>query len=266
MTQVNSLDSRVPRSLDRIPREIVIPDDAVCVFVSGSLVAGWGHASSDVDLYVVTSTPAPMTPTASFELGLTEQPIPVVAAFGPDGMRYDVEYWTTTQVDELLTAVDRRDDRNHALAMPVTRDDIDCFFRLDIGVAITGEEWLRAAKERLGRSALPVILAGQEFHEADGFVEDALGLVEVGDQESAVLAARAALDHAVDGYLFAHRSFSPGVKWRYRKLAGLPAGALSAEAYWRLATMRELDPADVRPWVERVAELCQSLMMEVDFS
>jgi hypothetical protein len=260
------LDARVPRKLGQIPGEIAIPDDAACVFASGSLVAGWGHATSDVDLYVVTAAPAPVTPTATFKLGLSSRPLPVVAAFGPDGMRYDIEYWTTGQVDELLSAVQDAGDRDHAAVVQPGRADIDWFFRLSIGVAIAGEEWLREAQRKLADSALAVILAGQEFEKADGFVDDALGLSEVGDQESAVLAARAALGHAVDGYLFALGSFCPGVKWRYRKVIALPASALPAEKYWRLETMRDLDPDNVRPWVEQVAETCQELMMEVDFS
>lgn len=260
------LDPRVPRSLDQLPDGIAVPADAVCVFVSGSLVAGWGHAASDVDLYVVTREPVPMTSTAVLDLALTSQPVLAVAVFGPDGMRYDIEYWTLAQAEELLTAIEARDDRGRAFATALSYHDIDWFFRLSIGVALTGDEWLRSAQRRIAMSALPVILASQEFSQADGFTEDALGLAEAGDQESAVLAAHSALGHAVDGYLFARGSFSPGVKWRYRKLAALPSSALSLEEYWQLELMRDLDPHDVKPWIARVVEACQALMLEVDFS
>jgi hypothetical protein len=70
----------------------------------------------------------------------------------------------------------------------------------------------------------------------------------------------------VDGYLYARGSFSPGVKWRYRKLAMLPDSPLPLQAYWSLETMQGLDPDDVRPWVEEVTSVCQSLILEVDFS
>jgi hypothetical protein len=36
--------------------------------------------------------------------------------------------------------------------------------------------------------------------------------------------------------------------------------------YWRLETMRDLDPDDPAPWVEQVAETCQALILEVDFA
>jgi hypothetical protein len=265
---LDGLDPRVPRSLDQIPGDIPIPDDTVCVFASGSLVAGWGHTASDVDLYVVTAAPPEITPTLYMDLGLSKQPLPVVTAFGPDGVPYDVEYWTTAQAGELLDAVRSADGHGpgHPLSIRISYQDVDWFFRLSIGVALTGSDWLSAAKRRLMDSGLPLLLASREFYEADGFIEDALGLVEVGDGHSAVLAAHRALGHVVDGYLYARGSFSPGVKWRYRKLAMLPDSPLPLQAYWSLETMQGLDPDDVRPWVEEVTSVCQSLILEVDFS
>jgi hypothetical protein len=260
------LDPRVPSTLNQIPVKIEIPEDTVCVFVSGSLVAGWGHMTSDVDLYVVTTTPAAIIPTTTTNLSLSVQPLPVVIEYAPRGVRYDIEYWTVAQVDELLAAVNDPGDKDYRVMARPGYDDIDCFYRLSIGVALTGDAWLRAAKERLGKSALPAILARVEFDEADNFVDDAVGLLQAGDQQSALLAARMALGHAVDGYLFGRGSLSPAAKWRYRKLAELPGAALTPEIFWSLETMRDLDPNNVRPWVERVLGTCQSLMMEVDFS
>jgi hypothetical protein len=260
------LDPRVPSTLDEIPAKIEIPEDTVSVFVSGSLVAGWGHMTSDVDLYVITTAPADIIPTTTTNLCLSARPLPVVIEYGPGGMRYDVEYWTVAQVDDLLAAV--RDPGNkdyRAMARP-GYEDIDCFYRLSIGMALTGDEWLSAAKEHLAESVLPEFLAYLEFDEADNFIEDASGLLRAGDQQSALLAARMALGHAVDGYLFRRGSLSPAAKWRYRKLAELPDGALSLDVFWRLETMRDLDPNDVHPWVTEVLRTCQSLMMEVDFS
>jgi hypothetical protein len=260
------LDPRVPSSLNQIPVKIEIPEDTVCVFASGSLVVGWGHATSDVDLYVVTTAPATITPTTTNELGLCARPLQVIIEYGPDGVRYDIEYWTVAQVDELLAAVEDPGGTDHpAMARP-GYDDIDCFYRLSVGVAFTGDTWLRAAKERLGASALSELLARQEFNEADSLIEDAVGLLQTGDQQSAMLAARMALDHTVDGYLFGRGSLSPAAKWRYRKLAELPGPALTPDVFWRLETMRDLDPNNVGPWVEEVLRTCQSLMMEVDFS
>jgi hypothetical protein len=246
--------------------KIEIPEDTVCVFVSGSLVAGWGHTTSDVDLYVVTTTPAVITPTTTTGLSLSAQPLPVVIQYAPGGMRYDIEYWTMAQVDELFGAVRGPGDGDDQAVGRPGYDDIDCFYRISIGVALTGGAWLRAAKERLSKSVLPAILARLEFDEADNFVDDAVGLLQAGDQHSALLAARMALGHAVDGYLYGRGSLSPAAKWRYRKLAALPDPALAPDIFWRLETMRDLDPDDVRPWVEEVLRTCQFLMMEVDFS
>src|SRR5205807_1773478 len=87
-------DPRIPATLAGLPPQIGIPASAVCVFVSGSLVAGWGHGTSDVDLYVVSTEPAQVAAAAELELGLSGQAVPVVSATGPGGLRYDVEHWT----------------------------------------------------------------------------------------------------------------------------------------------------------------------------
>jgi hypothetical protein len=259
-----SEDARVPRSLRDLPEAIVLPGNAVCVFVSGSLVAGWGHAASDVDLYIVTDLPVTVEPTALLDLKLSPAAIPIVTAY-ESGQRYDVEYWTTGQVGTMLDAVTPAGDltSRHPRLSP---GDVDCFYRISVGVALTGAPWLRRAQERLAASALPRFLAADEFGAVDSYVEDAVGLIEVGDRESAVLAARRAFGHAVDGYLAARGSLSPKEKWRYRKLTELPDGPLGPDEYWSLETMRDLDPEDPRPWIMRVIEVCNSLIMEVDFS
>ncbi|HEX6521144.1 MAG TPA: hypothetical protein VF070_14230 [Streptosporangiaceae bacterium] len=264
-------DPRLPTALDKLPPGIDVPASAVCVFVSGSLVAGWGHATSDVDLYVVSAEPARVAAAAELELGLSAQAVPVVTAMGNDGLRYDVEYWTTRQVDELFEAIPamdtvKADGGGHALGGRIAYTDRDWFFRLSIATALLGHDWLRAAKQRLADSSLPQLLAAYEFYEADGYIDDALGLLAAGDRESAVLAARQALGHAVDGVLFARGSLAPNVKWRYRKLASLPGPPLAPAVYWRLETARDLDISDPRPWVEEIVQVCQSLMLEVDFS
>jgi hypothetical protein len=258
--------SDVPGSLDELPADVPVPADAVCVFVSGSLVAGWGHTHSDVDLYVVSETPAPVTPTALLELRLSTTPLPVLTIHEDSGRRWDVEYWTIAQIDELLAAVAERDEGPTATVGRLGYADVDCFYRLSIGVALSGADWLAEAKRRVAGSALSRLLAAREFDEADGFIEDAAGLVDVGDGHSAVLAAHRALGHAVDGYLASQGSLSPSPKWRYRKLAELAGSALEPAVYWRLETMRDLDPDDPAPWVEQVAETCQALILEVDFA
>ena len=255
-------DARIPRSLTDLPEAIVVPRNAVCVFVSGSLVAGWGHAASDVDLYVVTDLPVSIEATALLDLNLSPDLIPIVTMYGRGSQRYDIEYWTTQQVQTMLDAVARGVDSPPRLSPA----DVDCFYRIDVGMAISGAAWLRGAQDQLAGSALPLLLANREFGAADSYVEDAVGLLEVGDRESAVLAARQALGHAVDGYLAARGSFSPKEKWRYRKVKELPKSPLSPDEYWALETMRDLDPADPHAWVMRVLGVCHSLVTEVDFT
>ncbi len=253
----------VPTGLADLPAAVRVPPDALCVYVSGSIVAGWGHANSDVDLYVVTREPAEVAATARLELPLLGTTLPVAVA--RTDRVWDAEYWTEAQVNTLIDAVSTGDETSYQAGARLGYAEVDCFYRLSIGVPLVGKEWLADVQHRIATSALGRVLASREFAEVDGLVDDALGMLETGDRHSAVLAAGMALGHAVDGYLFARGSLAPNRKWRYRKLAALPDSRLSADEFWRLVSMRELDDENPRPWVEQVAEVCQLLIMEVDF-
>jgi hypothetical protein len=254
----------VPTSTAEIPPDVPVPPDAVCVFLSGSLVAGWAHANSDVDLYVVAGA-AVAAGTYRLPLRLVEGTITQLTTYGPDGRRWDVEYWTAGLVDDLLAAVAVQTESLVA-GDRLGYADIDCFYRMSIGRPLLGTDWLSRTQHRIAASALGRILATREFFETDGFVDDALGMLVSGDGPSAVLAAQAALGHAVDGYLYARGSLAPSPKWRYRKLAELPDPLLTAAEYWHLTTMADLDRRDPAGWVESVARTCEKLVMEVDFA
>jgi hypothetical protein len=260
-------DPALPRSVDEVPAAVALPADPVCLFLSGSLVTGWSHANSDIDLYVVTDAPVPVrAPTALRSLGLYPEPVPVAACHDDAGRRWDVEYWPVPMVDRLLEAVARRDDGWLRIGDRMTRTDVDCYYRLSVGVALTGGPWLAAVQRRIADSALPTVLASREFALADGSIEDAAGLLASGDPHSAALAARLALGHAVDGFLAGRGSYAPSTKWRYRKLQALADPVLGAADYWSLEAMRGADPDQPGLWVELVLETCQKLIMEVDFS
>jgi hypothetical protein len=169
-------DPRIPVSLDQLPDGVRMPYGAHCVFVSGSLVAGWGHASSDVDIYVVTEQAADLSSMADLDIGVTDARVPIAVTYDPNGVRYDVEYWTTAHVDALLDAVAWHDPDRPSGGPALTTAAVDCYHRISIGRALSGRAWLAGVKQRLAGSALRQLLAAHHFGEADGSLDDALGL------------------------------------------------------------------------------------------
>lgn len=248
---------------DAIRRHRAIPADTASVFVSGSLVVDWGHATSDVDIYVIADAEPPVEPEIVFTTTLDPAGVPCVVEF-VEGRRWDVEYWRPVQVDQLLERVSAADlPRADSILNPT---EADFLYRLSIGVAVQGQEWLEGRQERVRASRIRTIFAAAAFEDADGYVDDASGMLQSGDLESGVLAARAAFGAAVDGALYAEGQLARNPKWRARKVRRAAAAFLPWELYWETETMRDFDAADPGAWITSTLELCQRLMMEVDVS
>ncbi|GAA3690731.1 hypothetical protein GCM10022267_91370 [Lentzea roselyniae] len=176
----------------------LLPADVRCVFVSGSLVKGWGNAASDLDVYVISDAPWTGRHIETVSVRLESSTVPV-DAFYVDGFRWDVEYWELRQIDQLLHSVSWSEYDGGSLTMhPLSRHEIDVLEQLTYAQALLGEEWLAERKSELAQSALRTHLIGQRLNLADVYVEDATGQLQAEDYECAALSARLAFGHAVD--------------------------------------------------------------------
>jgi hypothetical protein len=108
------------------------------------------------------------------------------------------------------------------------------------------------------------MVAQRSFGTADSLFEDALGMLEVGDSLSAVLAAHEGFGRAIDGLLAAHGQFSPRRKWRAQKMLRGNPRLMSFDAFWAIETMRDFDVDQPETWVRSVIETARELMMEVE--
>jgi len=244
--------------------EVAIPGSWTCIFVSGSIVAGWGHANSDLDIYVVTDKRLSIPSTAVLPVGgITPADVPVLEGF-VDDRRWDVELWLEDQVEQVLSKVTAVDMTEGGTTAALSPEHIDFLYRISIGVALDGAEWLAEKQRILAESQFRVLLAGRAFNDADGWIDDAVGLLQSSDPRSAVLAAREAFTLVVDGLLASHGEFAPNHKWRAQKMLRARPDELRFEEYWAIETMRGLDPDDPSRWVVHVLEVCQRLMSEVD--
>jgi hypothetical protein len=255
-------------TLERLRDESIVPDsvEPLCVFLSGSIIAGWGHQNSDVDVYVVTESPPDVEPSEWAPRPVDPPSIPIVIRF-VDGTRWDVEYWLDAQVDQVLDKVVSADLEGDRIAgFNLTPDDKDFIYRLAIGRPVAGAEWLRRRQDALDRARYATIVASFAFNEADSFIEDAVGQLQSGDDVSAVLAVRIAFGLAVDGLLATKGELSPSPKWRARKMRRACPPEISWDDYWSLETMRDFDADDPAGWVRQVIERCQEVTLAVDLS
>jgi hypothetical protein len=251
---------------DTLAAHDLLPRTYDAVFVSGSVVVGWAHANSDVDVYVVSDEPAPLQPQSFARVAVDPPAVPSVVAF-VHGRRIDVEYWLPTQLEQILAKVAQIDfEGTESAGSDLMPEEINILFRLSVGQPLAGEQWLRAMQRRITASAVRPILTSLYFNKADGLIDDAVGQMRSGDSASAVIAARNAFGLTIDGLLAHHGQLVPAEKWRARKFERANPPEIEWDEYWRIETMSELDRNDPEAWVVAVVERCQALIAQVDIA
>ncbi|HWT95349.1 MAG TPA: hypothetical protein VN238_20300 [Solirubrobacteraceae bacterium] len=241
----------------------LLPDDALAVYVSGSLVRGWGNASSDVDVYAITRGPWRSDSAQLQHVALQPDVLPVQITF-VEGRRWDVEYWLDTQVDQVLAKVAPEViEGDQAAGKWLTDDELDFLDRLAYAAPVTGHDWLGERQEQLRASALRSVLVARALNNADLYTEDAVGQLDAGDVESAVLSVKLVFASTIDALLADAGEVAQNPKWRARKFRRAEPPVLGFDDYWRIETMRDFDPDDPAAWVRHVLGVCQEVTMEV---
>lgn len=245
----------------------LLPDNALAAFVVGSVARGWENSRSDFDIYVVT-TEEWQTETSSDTLMPLDPPRVRSEVFYENSRRWEITYWLESQIDQMLAKISWERYTSGVFAGEILspREETS-LARLAHCLPLLGTEWIEAKYELLKQSAFRSIVVVRSLGLADDAAEDALGQLESGHLESAVLSARRALNHAVDALLEGAGEYGSHMpKWRPNRFRAAAPEVLSFERYWALETMRDFDPADPRPWVRSVLTTCQDIAMRVETS
>jgi predicted nucleotidyltransferase len=251
------------RCLDELRSRDLLPDRYECVYATGSIVRGWGNETSDFDLYVITDAPWQSETSDPSPVALFPETIGV-EIFHVDGVRWDVEYWTTGQVDQAIAKTSWKEyEEKASIGDLITVFERDFLERLLYAMPVDGAEWLEQRRRQVADSAFRRMIVARALHNVDTVVEDAVGMLRQGDHDSAVLAARLAFTWAVDALTAAHGVMARSTKWQARRLREAEQSVLSYEDYWAIETMRGYDPADPQRWVADVIAACRTIATNV---
>ncbi|WP_326615203.1 nucleotidyltransferase domain-containing protein (plasmid) [Streptomyces scopuliridis] len=245
----------------------LIPEGTQAAFVVGSVARGWHNPRSDYDIYVVSN------PLYAAE---TSEAIPVplepsfvsVEVFYAREKRWEVKYWSDAQIDQMLAKVSWEAYERGTIAGNVLAPIEELTLaRFGHCLPLIGADWVEERRGRLAGTAFRSFVIARSLGEVDTYVEDALGQMEAGDLESAVLSARQAFGHAVDALLEGKGEFgSHQPKWRANRFKAATPGVLTFDEYWAVETLQTYDSADPLPWIKNVLALCQDIAMRVDVS
>ncbi|WP_147268678.1 hypothetical protein [Sphaerisporangium album] len=242
----------------------LLPDGCESVFLSGTLIRGWGNPNSDLNITIITREPW-TSPGAECSFVALDPPTVIGEKLHVEGRRWDIEYWQDSQVEQAMAKLSHEAFMgDQAVWKLLTEEEFAFLEGIPYAVAVSGPEWLDNRRRQQRESAYTAILVSRSLDHADGFAEEADGACEAGDLDSAVLAARSAFGHAVDALLAAHGEFGHSPKCRARRFREARPSLLAFDRYWEVETMRTFDPARPAGWVREVISLCRRISMEVE--
>ena len=227
---------------------------ATSVFVAGSVVMGWGHGTSDIDLYVMLPEALDGIDGGYARTASTTDPMMYIVLGQFGAFRADIEVWTVEQVNEIINRFE--DLRGPAMA---DRGEQDLLNRLVTGRPLHGEPWWARARDRITSSSYAMWLAGDRRRLAEAAVESARAESARGSALSSLLIAREALARAVEAALTVRGDFSVSRKWLYRRMQSTPLEGIDVDATWRRLCLDDAERSPDR-WTATTLALCAQIM------
>jgi hypothetical protein len=245
----------LPKSLPiaDVLREIKIPEPYVAC-VTGSLVEGFGHAESDVDVYVLSEDVETMKKVFP---QFTNRFIDVLYV---GETRVDYEYWGLQTVRSIIASIEESSFQNSDSADCLNSVQLKLLHNLRIARPLANSAGFDELIRGLDANKLAAVLHWQNYATFLGYAEDTTGLLTSGDLHSALLSAELALNHSVDCYLARKGDTNPGAKWRFRKLRRLGLDSLH-QRYWNVKAA-QITEANLRQRVEQMLEMAHELAIE----
>jgi hypothetical protein len=181
-------------------------DEVAAIYYGGSLFAGLGNSTSDVDVFVVRKDAGD---------------IPEPAQSLVEGQRVDVEFKTPEWFERISHLADDLEITTMSYGQLLTpRSDVDGAIRLLQGEDPFEDKGAGEARARLraNEDTLRRILVLRPAFQCGGIIEDLAGVLDDGDSRSAAIISRDLLLEALEGFLAGCGDLYLGKKWTWPKL------------------------------------------------
>lgn len=205
---------------DIIRKKLVVnPEDIV--YVSGSILEGFGNKSSDVDVFVIMDKQkmenAIMDNKEKEELSLiTDHSI--IYNFIHDGLRFDVEYWDRDYVLEIISKLEQVDLNTDYYRNRLNSAEIDFIHRLKFGKPVNSEVEFVALLKSVDLEKLNFVQFTEYSEYFSSYLEDIRGALESKDFLTVYILSHIILDVTINLYLSSKGETNPSSKWILRKL------------------------------------------------
>lgn len=233
------------------------------VVYSGSIVQGWNHAESDIDVYVIADS---FTVGANWPVRFTEsyfelsEPDVPVAVNWVNGTKVDCELWTHDQIDELSRILRPKDPKNN-WELTIDESYFDTFYRLSIARSLEPGSPCAKIFDDQAQQTVANNMARRRLDEADAYMEDTVGLLESKDFPQSAYLAHISYRKVIDALVSSRGEYQPNGKWRPRRVKKV-APELFRE-YWEVETFRNIND-NYESWTTDVLRKSKSIASRLE--
>ena len=240
---------------EEVLQALALTTEPYTVFLSGSIIEGYGNADSDLDVYVIYPEEIPPL-QADYNMGQN-----LISMEYTTNWRIDVESWAKEQV---ITVAQRLrpipDDWNQYLT--INMDDIDLAHGFQIGVPILQPEHFQQLCQEFDFKQVSYMIMQRALMIYQGVQEDAAGALAAKQHGTALLMARRAVQLALDIWIAFHGDTNTRDKWRFFKLEKLGDITL-VDRYWELETPKINDRDEVLQYARECLSFAGQLVLKV---
>jgi hypothetical protein len=213
---------------EEVVQALALSAEPYTIFLSGSIIEGYGNANSDLDVYVIY--PGAIPPLqADFKTGQN-----LISMEYTTNWRLDVESWAKDQIFAVAQRLHPlSEDWNQYLAMNM--NDVDLAHGFQIGIPILHSEHFQELRQAFDFEHVSRMIMQRALLLYFGVQEDAAGALDAKQYGAALLMARRAVQLAIDIWVAFHGETNTRDKWRFFKLEKLGDQNL-VERYWELET------------------------------
>jgi hypothetical protein len=231
--------------VERIAREIITaPEDLV--FVSGSLVEGFGNENSDLDLFLVRA-----------EGERTDDPRLVLSTVGFEGSYVDYEVYNQANMAGISALLNDSDLTNLRSVWEIPLDRIDLYYRTAVGEAAYNAPALSLLQGSFDKEVAARVLNVWTALRSVWKLQAARESLEAGFAPQALVSAQAAAGYAADSYLATQGEAYPNLKWRYEKIER--RFGKDSPLFRRLWALKSPGGRGVTAYLDDVAAFCDEM-------
>lgn len=227
--------------------EGIIDPEQDIVFISGSRMEGFGNASSDIDLFVVSNFNSPTI-------------YPIITP-SDEGYYIDVEVHSFDEISNLYSKVNRAslsNDMDDVLSLNF--EDLDLYYRTIIGRPFINPNGYNDLKSKFRKETLSKVYEIRSALESQRELMASEMELLTNGAEAAYFPAQHAVKHAINSYLSAHGECYVSTKWQFEKIAR--AFGRTSTFYKEAWELQSLGSLDFISYVNAAKNFCSKLGMD----